>query len=108
MHDEDQEPDHGITTRRDRSGEVGTSFARRGSRIIVMSIDRNELHELLDALPDDQLPFAAADLRRRATAHSTDRSGPAFAWIGMIDDGPVDASSPERIEQELARGFGRR
>lgn len=73
-----------------------------------MSIDRSELHELLDALPDDQVPFAAADLRRRAKAHPADRPEPAFAWIGMIEDGPEDASSPERIAQELARGFGRR
>lgn len=73
-----------------------------------MSIDRSELHELLDALPDDQVPFAAAELRKRAKAHSPNRPEPAFAWIGMIEDGPQDASAPERIEQELARGFGRR
>lgn len=72
-----------------------------------MSIDRSELHELLDALPDDQVPFAAAELRKRVKSHSV-RPEPAFAWIGMIEDGPEDASAPERIEQELARGFGRR
>lgn len=73
-----------------------------------MSVDRSELHELLDALPDDQVPFAAAELRGRGKAHSAGRPEPAFGWIGMIEDGPEDASAPERIEQELARGFGRR
>lgn len=72
-----------------------------------MGTDRGELHELIDQLPDDQVALAADDLRRRARSHPV-RSGEPFAWIGMIDGGPADASTPERIETELAKGFGRR
>ncbi|MGH3997750.1 MAG: hypothetical protein ACRDTJ_09845 [Pseudonocardiaceae bacterium] len=72
-----------------------------------MSTDRSELHELLDALPGEQVPFAAADLRRRARRRTPRHQDRPLAWIGMIENGPEDASSPERIDQELARGFGR-
>lgn len=70
-----------------------------------MSVDRTELHKLLDALSEDELPLAEAYLRRQAKRRA---SAPKFDWIGMITDGPEDASSPERIDAELARGFGRR
>lgn len=68
---------------------------------------RDELHQLVEELPDDQLPGAADDLRRRTTPRPP-RTQEPFAWIGMIKHGPSDASSPEAIDKALAEGFGRR
>lgn len=70
-----------------------------------MSVDRSELHELVDELPDDQVAGALAEVRRRAKPQP--RSTKPFAWVGMITDGPTDAASPDRIDELLARGFGR-
>jgi hypothetical protein len=72
-----------------------------------MTADRSELHELIDELPDDQVALVADDLRRRLPRPRADRPWPP-EWFGMITDGPSDASSPERIDQVLSQGFGRR
>lgn len=70
-----------------------------------MSVDRNELHELVDALPDDQLPAAAEILRRRAEPR-TARTTEPFAWIGAGEtkDGSSDVSA--NTDKYLA-DFGR-
>jgi hypothetical protein len=73
----------------------------------VVTAIRDELHQLIDELPDDQLPGAADDLRRR-TKPRPPHSPEPLAWIGMIKDGPTDASSPEAIDKALGDGFGRR
>lgn len=68
-----------------------------------MSVDRSELHQLIDSLPDDQIRSAAEDLRRRAqprTAHGLH----AFAWVGkgVAKDGVTDLSTnPKHLH-----GFG--
>lgn len=72
-----------------------------------MSVDRRELYELIDQLPEDQVAPVADELRRRTRQRSARTTEP-FDWIGMIADGPSDASSPERIDEVLASGFGRR
>ena len=36
--------------------------------LIAMTADRHELHELVDALPDDQVARVLADVRRRVPA----------------------------------------
>ena len=59
-----------------------------------MTAIRDELHQLVDELPDDQLPGAANDLRRRTKPHPP-RTQEPFAWIGMITNGPTDGSTPE-------------
>lgn len=69
-------------------------------------MDRSELYELIEKLPDDQVPAATEDLRRRTHPRPA-RSTEPFAWFGMITDAPSDASSPERIDEMLAKGFGR-
>lgn len=72
-----------------------------------MTAIRDEVHQLVDELPDDQLTAVAQDLRRRTQPRPAPTQEP-FSWIGMIKDGPADASSPEAIDRALAEGFGRR
>lgn len=71
-----------------------------------MSADRSELHELVDELPDNEVLALLADARRRARPRPA-RTVEPFAWVGAIKDGPADASSPERIDEMLGKGFGR-
>ncbi len=71
-----------------------------------MSASRGELHDLIDGLPDDQVAALLADAKRCATPRTV-RTTQQFAWIGMIKDGPADASTPEAIDAVLAQGFGR-
>lgn len=70
-----------------------------------MSIERRELHELVDDLPDEQLALAAADLRRRAVLRAVGSDAP-FAWVGKYrsSDEKTDVSS--NIDRYLAAGFG--
>lgn len=71
-----------------------------------MTAGREELHDLIDGLPDDQVAAVLADVKRR-TAPRPPRTTEPFAWFGMIKDSPSDASSAEAIEAVLAQGFGR-
>lgn len=71
-----------------------------------MSASRDELHVLIDGLPEDQVAALLADAKRRAAPRPARTTQP-FAWIGMIKDGPANASTPEAIDAVLARGFGR-
>ncbi|WP_028849117.1 hypothetical protein [Thermocrispum municipale] len=71
-----------------------------------MSTSRDELHDLIDDLPDDQVAAVLADVKRRATPRPPRTTEP-FEWFGMIKDGPRNASSPEAIDAVLAQGFGR-
>lgn len=65
-----------------------------------MTAGRRELHELIDELPDDQVPAVAEDLRRRA------RTQEPFAWVGMgpARSGPTD--NARRVDELLEEGFG--
>lgn len=47
-----------------------------------MSVERSELHELIDSLADDQVSVLLADVRQR-TASVGPVSDAAFAWIGI-------------------------
>lgn len=71
-----------------------------------MSADRNELHELVERLPDDQLTSAAADLRGRLTHTRASRTTRPFAWIGVgvTTGGQTDVSAD--TDSYLAAGFG--
>lgn len=75
------------------------------SRLCSMTTDRHELHELVDALPDDQVGAAMEDVRRRLPRPVESRGWP-FAFAGMIKDGPADGSTPEYLDAALAEGFG--
>ena len=69
-----------------------------------MSEVREELHRLIDALPEDQVEQVLTDVRRRA-APEVVPGDKAFAWIGagVTKDGATDLSTnPAHLE-----GFGR-
>jgi hypothetical protein len=66
-----------------------------------------ELHTVAAQLPDADVEMLLADARSRLNRMPTPASEPP-AWAGIIKDGPADLSSPERIDEMLADGFGRR
>jgi hypothetical protein len=69
-----------------------------------MSESRDELHHLIDSLPEEQVEQVLTDVRRR-TAPRVAPSDKAFAWIGagVAKDGVTDLSTnPKYLE-----GFGR-
>lgn len=66
-----------------------------------MSELRDELHHLIDSLPEEQIEQVLTDVRLR-TAPRVMPGDKAFAWIGSFS-GPSDLSTnPEHLE-----GFGR-
>lgn len=68
-----------------------------------MSADRDELRELVEQLPDREVPAALADVRRHL-AEARDRSWPpAFFGAGRAGRGDVAARSEEILDE----GFGR-
>lgn len=71
----------------------------------VMSVDRSELHELIDELPDEQVASAADELRRRLRKPAVDRPWPP-KWFGMIDDPDIPEDLAENVDKYLAEGFG--
>ena len=70
-----------------------------------MTVARDELHHLIEELPDDQVDVALAELRRIATPVA--RGPKAYAWIasGPANNGRSD--NAERVDELLAEGFGR-
>lgn len=84
-------------------GEAGLWV--RASRLGAMTADRHELHELVDALPDDQVARVLADVRRRVPAPTGDRPWPpAFFGMGVDKDDRTDLSVS--VDEILAGGFG--
>ncbi len=70
-----------------------------------MSAERNELHELVDALPDDQVVLVLADVRRRLPRVASDPAWPpAFFGMGVDKEGRTDLSMS--VDEILASGFG--
>ncbi len=66
-----------------------------------MSEIRDELHHLIDSLPEEQVEQVLTDIRKRADLHVVS-SEKAFAWVGSFS-GPSDLSTnPKYLE-----GFGR-
>jgi hypothetical protein len=70
-----------------------------------VSTPREELRELVEALPDEQVPAAVSDLRIRLTRRPTTGTWPP-AWFGIAEGTSQDAS--ERVEEILSEGLGRR
>jgi hypothetical protein len=70
-----------------------------------MSTDRNELHELVDQLADDQVAPAADELRNRLARAGRIRSTKPLAWVGagVTMDGSTDVST--NVDDYLV-GFG--
>lgn len=69
-----------------------------------MTASRDELHHLIDELPDDQVALAAAELRRRLPKPAAARPWPP-AWFGMIDDPTIPADLSENLDKYM-EGFG--
>ncbi len=76
-----------------------------GPRIGPVSTPREELRELVEQLPDEQVPAAVSDLRARLTSVPPSRTWPP-AWLGIAEGSADDVS--ERSEEILAEGLGRR
>ena len=69
-----------------------------------MTVHRDELHHLIDGLPDAQVELVLADVRRLAEEKPKGTWPPKY--FGMLEDGPVNGSSPEYIDELLSQGFG--
>jgi hypothetical protein len=70
-----------------------------------MSAERYELHELVDALPDDQVVRLLTDVRRRLPRSAGEPPWPpAFFGMGVDKEGRTDLS--ESVDEILAQGFG--
>lgn len=70
-----------------------------------MSAKRDELRDLVDELPEDQVALAIADVRRRLPKPETDRSWPPdFFGAGVAKDGRTDIA--RNVDKYLAEGFG--
>jgi len=69
-----------------------------------MTAARDELHRLVDALPEQQVTRAIAEVTR-LTSGSAPRTSWPPSWIASIaaDDGDTS----ERTDEILAEGFGR-
>jgi len=68
-----------------------------------VSAERDELRRLVDELPDDQVPSALADVRRRAVRRSPGSWPPA--WFGAAVARRTDIAA--NVDDLLAEGFGR-
>lgn len=69
----------------------------------VMTAARDELHRLVEQLPEDQVSAALIEVQRLASAPDTSPWPPA--WFGAITAGRTDTSG--RVDELLAEGFGR-
>jgi len=71
----------------------------------VMSNPRDELRELVEHLPDEQVPAVLSELRARLAAAPPGGAWPP-AWFAIAEGSATDVS--ERVEEILAEGLGRR
>lgn len=72
----------------------------------IMSEHRDELHHLIDSLPEEQVEQVLADVRRRAQPRGIP-SDKAFAWIGAGPANNGRTDNANRVDELLAEGFGR-
>jgi hypothetical protein len=69
-----------------------------------MSAQRDELHHLVDGLPEEMVPVVLAELRAR-TARAPERQWPP-RWFGAAPGREPDIS--ERVDEILRNEIGRR
>jgi hypothetical protein len=69
-----------------------------------VSAPREELHHLVDELPDDVVPAVLADLRARTARPAGRRWPPAWFGAGIANDPHVS----ERIDEILRDELGQR
>ena len=78
-------------------------------KLFYMNALKMELFELVERLPEDQIA-GALDYHQRLAQPVPDqreKKRVPFSWVGMIKDGPSNASDPDYIDSVLAQGFGR-
>jgi hypothetical protein len=68
-----------------------------------MSAERDELRELVERLPDEQVPAVLAEARQRLAPVLERPWPPAFFGAGRVGRGDVAARSEELLDE----GFGR-
>ncbi|MFT4163640.1 MAG: hypothetical protein QM650_00180 [Microlunatus sp.] len=71
-----------------------------------MTANRDELIDLIEGLPDDQIEVVLADVRRLTTAAPRGPWPPRFFGVGVSNDGRTD--NARRADAILAEGFGAR
>lgn len=71
-----------------------------------MSENRDELHDLINSLPDDEIDQVLAEVRRRTAPRSVP-SAKAFAWIGSGPANNGRTDNANHVDELLAEGFGR-
>lgn len=71
-----------------------------------MSESRDELHHLIDSLPEEQVERVLSDVRRRTQPRKVP-SEKAFAWIAMGPAKNGRTDNAQRVDELLAEGFGR-
>ncbi len=71
-----------------------------------MSESRDELHHLIDSLPEEQVEQVLTDVRRRTKPRPAP-SDKAFAWIAMGPAKNGRTDNAQRVDELLAEGFGR-
>jgi hypothetical protein len=71
-----------------------------------MTGSRDELHHLIDSLPDEQVEQVLADVRRRATPRGVPGDA-AFSWIGAGAANNGRSDNAARVDELLSEGFGR-
>jgi hypothetical protein len=72
-----------------------------------MSANRDELRDLVDELPEDQVALAIADVRRRLPQAKKEQSWPP-EFFGIIDGSETPADVAANVDLYLAAyGFGR-
>lgn len=71
-----------------------------------MTENRDELHHLIDSLPEEQVELVLADVRRRAKPRQVP-SEKAFAWIGAGPANNGRTDNAQRVDELLGEGFGR-
>jgi len=73
------------------------------TKLVFMSAERDELRELVEQLPDEEVPTVLADVRRHLESTGQRSWPPAFFGAGRANRSDVAA----RSEELLGEGFGR-
>lgn len=72
-----------------------------------MSASRDELHHLIDGLPDDQVAAVVADVKRRMARPPSDENWPP-EFFNIVDGSEIPSDVGENVDLHLAAlGFGR-
>ena len=68
-----------------------------------MSILRDEFHQTMDQLPEDELAAILAVVRGLGSVPDGPQRWPLSSWVGMVDSGDPDFS--EHSEDHLSARF---